>query len=127
MRLSKSSEFTIIKLDFDLSLKYFFQYFTIEEFLKVKRQQAEALGLHVISIKWEKSRSHFHVLMKVKGYIPTKDLFKYQFLLGDDNSRCNYNFFRLNVFGERARYLNVLFTRKQKYKKLGDIFKRVKK
>ena len=107
----------IIKLDYDIKHEYFEKYVNFDEFIKTRIAILETLGYKVKKWEFIETRRGYHLIIEIDKDLSLQRIFELQFLLGDDQNRVNYNFFRLENWGEKyAKYFNLLFTKKFKRK-----------
>ncbi len=101
----------VLKIDIDVKQKYFSN--CIKEFIETRKLILNYYGLKAEEIKVEKSRRGYHIIIILDKYISVTEALKLQCILGDDHNRANFNFFRLENFGERiANLFNLLYTEK---------------
>jgi len=85
------------------------------KFIATRRLIIAWLGYTLEYWRCAETEKGYHFWFKLKEELSDKELCDLQFLLGDDHSRCRFNYLRLeaNCFNE----FNVLFSKKFKGKK----------
>jgi len=100
----------ILKVDIDIKMNKRL----LREFVETRRIILAYLGYRVRSIITQETEHGYHFWIDIEEYVNQKRKAELQFLLGDDQRRAQYNFFRaeLNAFDT----FNALFSEKIKKK-----------
>ncbi len=103
---------SVAKVDVDIKLKP--EAFKL--WVESRKWIIQGLGYRLEKVNVKETEHGYHVWFKIYETIPDDALAVLQFLLGDDQKRCQYNFLRAeaNVF----KQFNALFN--NKYKKPGN-------
>jgi hypothetical protein len=101
---------SIAKIDVDIKMSDDL----LEKFIQTRRAIIYALGYTYITHNITKTEKGYHIWFKIAENLSDKELCELQFLLGDDQARCKFNFLRLEAgcFNQ----FNCLFNRKFKNK-----------
>jgi hypothetical protein len=99
---------SIAKIDVDIRLDKAL----LQDFIKTRKAIIETLGLILNSVAYQKTKKGYHFWFTIEQELTNKQLCDLQFLLGDDQNRCKFNYLRLeaNCF----KQFNVLFSWKEK-------------
>jgi len=101
---------SIAKIDVDIKMDKAL----LEKFLHTRKAIIHTLGYTYITHNITKTEKGYHIWFKIAENLTDKELCELQFLLGDDQTRCKFNFLRLEAgcFNQ----FNCLFNRKFKNK-----------
>ncbi len=102
---------SVAKIDVDIKLKP--EAFKL--WLETRKWIIERLGYRLEKVNIKETEHGYHVWFKIKEVIPDEALAVLQFLLGDDQKRCWFNFLRVEA--NAFKQFNALFNKK--YKKRG--------
>ncbi|MEM2696241.1 MAG: hypothetical protein QXU09_04825 [Thermoproteota archaeon] len=83
-------------------------------FLKTRIAILEELNITLEKIRWHETEKGIHVWITINDYLSDKGICDLQFLLGDDQARCRFNYLRLEA--GCFKQFNVLFNKKLKNK-----------
>jgi hypothetical protein len=99
---------SVAKIDVDVRMSKSL----LENFLKTRREIIRLLGYRMIEEKMQETQKGYHFWFTLLDNLSDKELCELQFLLGDDQTRCKFNFLRLEAgcFNQ----FNALFSRKFK-------------
>jgi len=61
-----------------------------------------------------KTKNGYHIIIELEKDLPTSDIVKLQFMLGDDHKRATFNITRYLLGGDKALYFNYFFSYKVK-------------
>lgn len=89
---------------------------TFEVWLVTRKWIVEKLGYTLEKTRWTETQHGYHVWFHLRERIPDEALAVLQFLLGDDQKRCKFNFLRLDAHA--FKQFNALFSKKLKRKKV---------
>jgi hypothetical protein len=101
---------SIAKIDVDVKMSKTL----LENFLKTRREIIRLLGYTLLEEKMQETQKGYHFWFTLLENLSDKELCELQFLLGDDQTRCKFNFLRLEAgcFNQ----FNCLFNKKFKNK-----------
>jgi hypothetical protein len=99
---------SIAKIDIDIKMDDNL----LEKFIQTRKAIIQKLGYTYITHNITKTEKGYHIWFKIKEKLNDKDLCDLQFLLGDDQTRCKFNYLRLEA--GCFRQFNVLFSKKFK-------------
>lgn len=97
---------SILKIDVDIDMDNEL----LLKFVRTRIAILEELGYKVKKINWGKTRRGYHFWIRIDKELTDKEICDLQFLLGDDQMRCRFNYLRLEAgcFEE----FNILFSEK---------------
>lgn len=101
---------SIAKIDVDVKLSQDL----LNRYVTTRLAMVNKLGYRVIGYKVAETGKGYHVWIRVLQRLSEKELAELQFLLGDDQIRCRFNFLRLDMGA--FSWFNCLFNRKKKRK-----------
>lgn len=83
-----------------------------DKFLATRKAIIERLGYILVDVKVAKTSKGFHFWFHLKETLTDKEMCDLQFMLGDDQPRCRFNYLRndAGVFD----HFNALFSKKSK-------------
>jgi hypothetical protein len=84
----------------------------LENFLKTRREIIRLLGYTLLEEKMQETQKGYHFWFTLMENLSEKELCDLQFLLGDDQTRCRFNYLRLDA--GCFKQFNVLFNKKFK-------------
>jgi hypothetical protein len=99
---------SIAKIDVDVKMSYDL----LEKFIKTRKAIIYTLGYTYVTHNITKTEKGYHIWFKIFENLTDKELCELQFLLGDDQTRCKFNFLRLEA--GCFKQFNALFNRKFK-------------
>lgn len=102
---------SIAKVDVDVKMSKEL----LTKFVNTRLAIAQRLGYAVKGCRVVETKKGYHLWMEIFKKLTDKELCELQFLLGDDQVRCRFNFLRLDLgaFG----WFNALFSKKMKRKR----------
>ncbi|MEM2368417.1 MAG: hypothetical protein QXQ50_09330 [Candidatus Bathyarchaeia archaeon] len=83
-------------------------------FLKTRIAILEELNITLEKIRWHETEKGYHFWITIDQNLTDKQKCDLQFLLGDDQARCRFNYLRLEA--GCFQQFNVLFNKKLKNK-----------
>jgi hypothetical protein len=86
----------------------------LEKFIQTRRAIIYKLGYTYITHNITKTEKGYHIWFKIADNLTDKELCDLQFLLGDDQTRCRFNYLRLEA--GCFKQFNALFNKKFKNK-----------
>jgi hypothetical protein len=99
---------SIAKIDIDVKMDKNL----LENFLKTRREIIRLLGYTLLEEKIQETQKGYHFWFTLLENLSDKELCDLQFLLGDDQTRCRFNYLRLDA--GCFKQFNVLFNKKFK-------------
>jgi len=99
---------TTLKIDVDVAMNEAL----LNAFIHTRLTILEELGYTVVGHNYRKTKKGYHFWFKVLGELKDSEACSLQFLLGDDQVRCRFNFLR-NDAGVFPHF-NALFSKKLK-------------
>jgi hypothetical protein len=99
---------SVTKIDIDVKMDKIL----LENFLKTRREIIRLLGYTLLEEKIQETQKGYHFWFTLLENLNDKELCDLQFLLGDDQTRCRFNYLRLDA--GCFRQFNVLFNKKFK-------------
>lgn len=97
---------TILKIDVDVKMAEKL----LDKFIRTRIAILEALGYEFKKMNWAETRKGYHFWIEVREKLSDEEICELQFLLGDDHSRCRFNYLRLEA--GCFKQFNVLFNKK---------------
>jgi len=106
---------TTLKIDVDVAMNEAL----LNAFIHTRLKMLEELGYTVVGHKCRKTKKGYHFWFEVLGELKDSETCSLQFLLGDDQVRCRFNFLRndAGVF----QHFNALFSKKLKRVEHGEV------
>ncbi len=86
----------------------------LQTFIDTRLYILQKLQIPVEKINYQETQKGYHFWITINAEPTDKDICDLQFLLGDDQTRCRFNYLRLEA--ECFRQFNVLFHKKLKNK-----------
>lgn len=99
---------SIAKIDIDVKMPRK----RLRQFINTRVAIINALGYNFIKYRYVETQKGYHFWFYVMEKLSAKELAWLQFMLGDDQTRCRFNFIRLNA--GCFHQFNVLFNKKLK-------------
>jgi hypothetical protein len=99
---------SIAKIDIDVKMDKNL----LGNFLKTRREIIRLLGYTLLEENIQETQKGYHFWFTLLENLSDKELCDLQFLLGDDQTRCRFNYLRLDA--GCFRQFNVLFNKKFK-------------
>lgn len=84
----------------------------LELFIQTRLAIIQNVELTPNHVRWTETQKGFHFWFTIQEDLTDKEICDLQFLLGDDQTRCRFNYLRLEA--GCFRQFNVLFNRKLK-------------
>ena len=101
---------SVAKIDIDVKMDEWL----LTAFIFTRKKIIEAFGYTLTDVKVASTEKGYHFWFHIKEQLTDKELATLQFLLGDDQTRCKFNFLRLEA--GCFKQFNCLFSRKFKNK-----------
>jgi len=101
---------SVAKIDIDVKMDEWL----LTAFIFTRKKIIEAFGYTLTDVKVASTEKGYHFWFHIKEQLTDKELATLQFLLGDDQTRCKFNFLRLEA--GCFKQFNCLFNRKIKNK-----------
>jgi len=86
----------------------------LDRWITTRIKMLEWLGFQLVDFNFRETEKGYHFWFGVQGEYSPKTIAKTQFLLGDDQTRCKFNFLRLEA--DCFHEFNCLFNKKLKLK-----------
>jgi hypothetical protein len=99
---------SIAKIDVDLAMDRPLW----QKFLETRKAIIEELGYILVDVKVAKTSKGFHFWFHLEETLRDKEMCDLQFLLGDDQPRCRFNYLRNDA--QVFPHFNALFSKKLK-------------
>jgi len=99
---------SIAKIDLDVKLEPYL----LLKYIATRKAIVETLGYTWEDFNVAETNKGYHIWIRIAEKLSDEELAELQFLLGDDQKRCKFNFLRLE--GGAFRRFNALFSKKAK-------------
>ena len=96
------------KIDIDIKMNHDL----LEKFIQTRKAIIKVLGYTLLEERMKETQKGFHFWFTLKENLTDKQLCDLQFLLGDDQTRCKFNYLRLEA--KCFNQFNALFSKKFK-------------